>query len=195
MSTRPLLIYVLPTTAIVALVLGAILGRSFFLDVQPLPAEKHGAVTSGGKSDGSSEPAQDGAVVTLGDKKLAAAAIQIAEVKLGSLTHTHIVPGRVIYNDNRHVEVTSPTSGILTRVLVKPGDVVEAWQVLAWLNSPEIPVRREAEHIVLHGLLHCQHDEAELGAVVAALIETGRKGSGLDGCVGHGTGLRKLGRG
>ncbi len=42
----------------------------------------------------------------------------------GPITHHHYVPGRLAYDDNRHIDVKSPTSGIVTEVLVKPGDVV-----------------------------------------------------------------------
>ncbi|MBI1311459.1 efflux RND transporter periplasmic adaptor subunit [bacterium] len=76
--------------------------------------------------------------VSLPEGKLSAAGIQVEPVQLGTLTHRHSVPGRVAYNDNRHIEVTAPTGGILTEICVKPGDQVQAGQVLAWLNSPEI---------------------------------------------------------
>jgi cobalt-zinc-cadmium efflux system membrane fusion protein len=81
-------------------------------------------------------------VVSLSEGKLSAAAIQVEPASFGTLTHRHSVPGRVAYNDNRHIEVTAPTGGILTEVAVKPGDRVQAGQVLAWLNSPEIGAAR-----------------------------------------------------
>jgi len=81
-------------------------------------------------------------IVSLSEGKLSAAGIQVEPASFGTLTHRHSVPGRVAYNDNRHIEVTAPTSGILTDVPVKPGDHVQAGQVLAWLNSPEIGAAR-----------------------------------------------------
>ena len=80
--------------------------------------------------------------VSLPPGKLSAAELQFEAVTRGTLTHEHSVPGRVAYNDNRHIEVTASTGGILTQVLVKPGDRVEAGQVLGWLNSPEIGAAR-----------------------------------------------------
>lgn len=77
-------------------------------------------------------------LVTLSNSKLAAAGLQIETLRLGSLTTSHFVPGRVDYNDNRHAEVHAPAAGILTEMLVKPGDTVAAGQVLAWLTSPEV---------------------------------------------------------
>lgn len=81
-------------------------------------------------------------VVSLSPGKLAASEIRVEPVSRGTLTHEHSVPGRVVYDDNRHIEVTAPTGGILTQVLVKPGDRVQSGQVLAWLNSPEIGTAR-----------------------------------------------------
>lgn len=81
-------------------------------------------------------------VVSLSEGKLAGAGIQLEPARFGTLTHRHSVPGRVAYNDNRHIEVTAPTGGILTEVAVKPGDQVQAGQVLAWLTSPEIGAAR-----------------------------------------------------
>ena len=81
-------------------------------------------------------------VVSLSPGKLAASEIQIEQVSRQTLTHEHSVPGRVVYDDNRHIEVTAPAGGILTKVLVKPGERVQSGQVLAWLNSPEIGTAR-----------------------------------------------------
>jgi cobalt-zinc-cadmium efflux system membrane fusion protein len=98
-------------------------------------------------------------VVALSPGKLAAAEIRVEQVSRQTLTHEHSVPGRVVYDDNRHIEVTAPTGGILTQVLVKPGDRVQSGQVLAWLNSPEIGTARAD---VLQ-----QRAEAELTATLA----------------------------
>lgn len=93
-------------------------------------------------SDVSKEAPPLSETVTLPEGKLSAAGIRVEPVSRGTLTHEHSVPGRVSYNDNRHIEVTAPTGGILTQVLVKPGDRVDSGQVLAWLNSPEIGTAR-----------------------------------------------------
>jgi 2-polyprenyl-3-methyl-5-hydroxy-6-metoxy-1,4-benzoquinol methylase len=99
-------------------------------------------------------------VVTLPAAKLAAAQILTEPVARQTLTHRHSVPGRVVYNDNLHIEVTAPTDGILTQVLVKPGDRVQTAQVLGWLNSPEIGTARADVMLRQH--------EAELTASLAA---------------------------
>lgn len=99
-------------------------------------------------------------VVSLFPGKLDASEIRVEQVSRQTLTHEHSVPGRVVYDDNRHIEVTAPTGGILTQVLVKPGDRVQSGQVLAWLNSPEIGTARAD---VLQRLA-----EAELTATLAS---------------------------
>lgn len=82
------------------------------------------------------------AVVTLPPEKLSAAEMTTTRITRQSWQREHSVPGRVAYNDDCHVAVTSPTDGILTEVLVKPGDRVEAGDVLGWLNSSEIGTAR-----------------------------------------------------
>ncbi len=111
-----------------------------------------------------SEIDHESVIVSLPDGKLTAAEIRVEPVTRQTLTHSHSVPGRVAYNDNRHIEVTAPTGGILTHVLVKPGDRVESGQVLAWLNSPEIGAARAD---VLQ-----RRAEAELSASLATRAAT-----------------------
>lgn len=79
-----------------------------------------------------------GHVVTLTEEKLTATSIQIAEVSRHRMQPCNTVPGRLRYDDQRHVEVRVASGGILTSVLVKPGDRVTAGQVLAELNSAEV---------------------------------------------------------
>lgn len=54
------------------------------------------------------------------------------------------VPGRLTYDEARHIDVKAPVSGILVDVLVKPGDVVTEGQLLAVINSPEVGKARAA---------------------------------------------------
>lgn len=80
--------------------------------------------------------------VELSGTKLAAAHLEVEPVALRGLRRTSVVPGRLQYDDLRHIELKSATDGILTRILVKPGDRVEQGQVLAWLSSPEVGAAR-----------------------------------------------------
>lgn len=76
--------------------------------------------------------------VTLSPEKVAATKIATTSVEMRMLQDIRQVPGRLIYDDTRHIEVKVPTVGTLADVRVKPGDVVESGAVLAILSSPEV---------------------------------------------------------
>lgn len=80
--------------------------------------------------------------VTLTDAKLAAAKIQVGTAELRTLTPVRTVPGRIEYNGTRHVSVKSPADGLVQKMAVTVGDQVEAGQLLAIVNSPELGERR-----------------------------------------------------
>lgn len=76
--------------------------------------------------------------VQLTPDKLKATNIQLAAVEKVQLRPENKVPGRLKYDDRRHVEVRSATGGIVTSVRVNPGDRVNAGDVLIEINSPEV---------------------------------------------------------
>jgi len=80
--------------------------------------------------------------VQLSPAKLAAAGIESTTLKPRLMRRSSVVPGRLQYDDQRHVELKSATDGILSKLLVKPGDRVEQGQVLALLSSPEVGTAR-----------------------------------------------------
>jgi cobalt-zinc-cadmium efflux system membrane fusion protein len=80
--------------------------------------------------------------VTLTDAKLVAAKIQVAAVEQRTLNPVRTVPGRIEYNGTRHVSVKSPADGLVQKMAVTVGDRVEAGQLLAIVNSPELGERR-----------------------------------------------------
>jgi cobalt-zinc-cadmium efflux system membrane fusion protein len=80
--------------------------------------------------------------VTLTDAKLAAAKIKVAGVEQRTLNPVRTVPGRIEYNGTRHVSVKSPADGLVQKMAVTVGDRVEAGQLLAVVNSPELGERR-----------------------------------------------------
>jgi len=86
--------------------------------------------------------AGDALTVTLPEKKLALAGIEVGEASVCRLQPTRVVPGRLMYDDTRHIEVKVPTAGTLSDVRVKPGDRVELGDVLAVLSSPEVGLAR-----------------------------------------------------
>ncbi|SFI15012.1 efflux RND transporter periplasmic adaptor subunit [Planctomicrobium piriforme] len=92
------------------------------------------------------------AVVTLSPAKQQAIGIQLTAAIEKEMQPMATVPGRLQYDDTRHIEVKASTSGILTKVLVGPGTVVSEGDVLAVESSPEVGtaradvLRRRAEY-------------------------------------------------
>ncbi len=90
-------------------------------------------------------PAEDvipSGTVRLPGEKIAAAGIHSVPVGNRSLKRARTVPGRIQYDDTRHIAVKAATAGALIDVKVKPGDPVSAGQVLAILSSPEVGTAR-----------------------------------------------------
>ena len=82
--------------------------------------------------------AQSPPTVTLPAEKLKEAGIQFTNVASTQMRLQSNVPGRLRYDDRRHIEVRSATPGIITAVRVNPGDQVNAGDVLIELSSPEV---------------------------------------------------------
>ncbi len=76
--------------------------------------------------------------LTLPEGKLRAAKFEAVPVQMQVIEHVHTVPGRIRYDETKHVDVKAPMDGILAEILVAPGDPVESGQLLAVLRSPEI---------------------------------------------------------
>lgn len=99
-------------------------------------------INSGGSANGDTEsvveesPAVD--TLVLPEGKLNAASFESVPAQPQAVQHVHTVPGRLRYDETKHVDVKAPMDGILAEVLVTPGDVVESGQLIAVLRSPEI---------------------------------------------------------
>ncbi|XZE56227.1 efflux RND transporter periplasmic adaptor subunit [Planctomycetaceae bacterium SH139] len=76
--------------------------------------------------------------LTLPAGKLAAAKFKSVPARVQQVNHVHTIPGRLRYDETKHIEVKTPMDGILTEVLVNPGEKVAAGQLLAVVRSPEI---------------------------------------------------------
>ena len=82
------------------------------------------------------------AVIRLSESKLAVAGITTVTVSRQTLPLTRTLPARFDYDDTLHVAVRAATDGVLDKVMVKPGDVVQAGQTIAILRSPQIGAAR-----------------------------------------------------
>ena len=83
--------------------------------------------------------------VHISDTKRTLAGIKIGQVEQRDLQATAIVPGRVGYDESKHIELRVASAGTITKILVKPGDQVKKGDLLAVLSSPEIGQSRAAE--------------------------------------------------
>ena len=92
----------------------------------------------GEKNTDSADATEEPSSVQLTPDKLKASDIQLATVERTQLRPESKVPGRLKYDDRRHVEVRSATGGIVTAVHVNPGDQVKAGDVLIEISSPEV---------------------------------------------------------
>ncbi|MCS7470909.1 efflux RND transporter periplasmic adaptor subunit [Stieleria sp. ICT_E10.1] len=83
------------------------------------------------------EPVDPNTVI-LPEGKLTVARIETIPAQQQLVQHVHTVPGRLRYDQTRHVDVKAPMDGILSEILVTPGDPVASGQLIAVLRSPEI---------------------------------------------------------
>ncbi len=77
-------------------------------------------------------------LVTLPDGKLQAAKLKIEPIQERMVQHHHWVPGRLRYDQAKHIHLKAPVSGILIEVLATPGDNVQKGDLLAVISSPDI---------------------------------------------------------
>jgi cobalt-zinc-cadmium efflux system membrane fusion protein len=89
-------------------------------------------------ADASSESATVINEVQLPKEKLKNAHLTVEESRVTSVSPESFVPGRLQYDDRRHVEIRTAAAGIVRKIHVRPGDVVKAADVLAELDSPEV---------------------------------------------------------
>lgn len=100
-------------------------------------------INSGGSSSSeeSAEVAEESApsdTLVLPEGKINAAKFQSVAAQAQNVQHVHTVPGRLRYDQTKHVDVKAPMDGILAELVVTPGDYVESGDLIAVLRSPEI---------------------------------------------------------
>ncbi|MCM2374106.1 efflux RND transporter periplasmic adaptor subunit [Aporhodopirellula aestuarii] len=97
-------------------------------------------INTSGVSD--EEPAEAEAsspnVIVLPAGKLNAAKLVSMPAGIHPVKHVHTIPGRIRYDETKHVDVKAPMDGILAEVLITPGEDVECGQLIAVLRSTEI---------------------------------------------------------
>lgn len=124
---------------VIASALGAsvLLGIGFFVGRSEGPPPVVGTAIAADEPKTSAE-----GVVQLSAEKLAAAELKTAIAQGRPMALTRLVPARLQYDDRRHIAIKVVTDGVLTQMLVKPGDTVSEGQALAQVSSPEIGTAR-----------------------------------------------------
>ncbi len=119
-------------------------------------------------------------LVTLPQQKLESAGIQVATARESTLQPTRTIAGRLDYDQDRHVAVKSACDGILTEMLVRPGNRVIAGQVVAIVSSPQlgnarsIAAKRLAELKLARTQFHWQKSLCEGVEELVSLIRDGK---------------------
>lgn len=80
---------------------------------------------------------------------LTPAQLEVAEIQLGtvlqaSLQSRRTIAGRLDYDQERHVAIKAACDGIITEILVQPGDEVVVGQTVAIVSSPAVGAARSA---------------------------------------------------
>jgi cobalt-zinc-cadmium efflux system membrane fusion protein len=83
-------------------------------------------------------------VVMLSAAKLDAAKLESEPALSQPMQDVYVVPGRIQYDEAKHIEVKAPMDGILAEVLVTPGHPVELGQLIAVIRTAEIGQARAA---------------------------------------------------
>ncbi|TWT50756.1 Cobalt-zinc-cadmium resistance protein CzcB [Rubripirellula amarantea] len=98
-------------------------------------------INTGGVSESDEQVAEDPTIpdsLTLPQGKLVAGRFETVPAQMQAVEHVHTIPGRIRYDETKHVDVKAPMDGILSEVLVTPGEEVQAGQLIAVIRSPEI---------------------------------------------------------
>lgn len=136
--------------------------------------------------EGAAAGGQAASILHLPAGKLEAGNFQSAPVQRRWIQHMHVVPGRIRYNEAKHIELKTPIGGILSELLVKPGDVVEAGELVAVVTSPEIGraraevLKRQAELELVQRRFDRQSEIAANLQELLSQIDSGADSAVLD---------------
>lgn len=81
-------------------------------------------------------------IVSLTPEKMSAAQVQTGRADVQPLQSQRTIAGRLAYDQERHVEIKASCAGIITQILVQPGERVDVGQSLAVISSPAVGAAR-----------------------------------------------------
>lgn len=126
------------------------------------------------------EAAPPSDTLVLPEGKLNAAEFQSVAAQAQNVQHVHTVPGRLRYDQTKHVDVKAPMDGILAELVVTPGDHVESGDLIAVLRSPEIGqaraeiLKRQKERDIAQQTLQRELTLAKNLQAVSAMLDQGK---------------------
>ncbi|MEQ1825869.1 MAG: efflux RND transporter periplasmic adaptor subunit [Pirellula sp.] len=124
------------------------------------------------------DPISDTLTLSIG--KLEAARFESVPAQSHPIQHVHTVPGRIRYDEAKHIDVKAPMDGILTEVFVTPGQQVETGHLLAVLRSPEIGqaraeiLKRQQQCEIARLLLQRETTLAKNVELLMSMLEEGK---------------------
>jgi len=105
-----------------------------FLSVRLLPNQADESTVA--------ESAAEELIIKLHPAELAATGITVERATVQRVRSIRTLPGRIVYDQTKHVAVRAAANGVIGSVDVNPGDVVAAGQILAVLRCPAIGTAR-----------------------------------------------------
>ncbi len=118
--------------------------------------------------------------LVLPEGKLKAAKFESIAAQSQNVQHVHTVPGRLRYDQTKHVDVKAPMDGILAELVVTPGDHVKAGDLIAVLRSPEIGqaraeiLKRQKERDIAQQILQRELTLAKNLEEVSSMLDQGQ---------------------
>ncbi len=124
--------------------------------------------------------------LTLPSGKLEAGRFQTVPAQSQPVQHVHTVPGRIRYDEAKHVDVKAPMDGILAEVLVTPGQQVESGQLLAVIRSAEIGqaraeiLKRQKQHEIAAQILQRETTLAKNLELLTSMLDGGKSMASIE---------------
>ncbi len=146
-------------------------------------------INSGSQSEEEEVAVEEASVpdsVTLPVGKVKAAKFESVPAQMQAVEHVHTIPGRIRYDDTKHVEVRAPMDGILAEVLVTPGENVQSGQLLAVLRSPEIGqaraevLKRQQEREIAQQMLDREMTLAKNLEQMSSMLDQGQSAQSIE---------------
>lgn len=147
-------------------------------------------IDTGGQSEDEEVAVEEVAIsdsLTLPEGKVKAAKFETVPAQMQAVEHVHTIPGRIRYDETKHVDVKAPMDGILAEVLVTPGEHVQSGQLLAVLRSPEIGqaraevLKRQTEREIAQQMLKREMTLAKNLEQMSSMLDQRQSVDAIDG--------------